>query len=250
MTDFVAVIPARFSSDRLPGKPLADIAGQPMLYWVHRQALNSGASQVIVATDDERIAAAARRFDARVEMTSPQHASGTDRIAELARRFNWSADRIVVNVQGDEPLIPSALPRQVAELLAANADASMATLATEFVDQAEFNNPNTAKVILSKDGRALYFSRAPIPHKRDGSWSRLARRHVGIYAYRVWSLLEISAAPPCALEECERLEQLRALYLGHTIVVADASEVPVHGVDTEADLVAIRKRMALHAGAT
>jgi 3-deoxy-manno-octulosonate cytidylyltransferase (CMP-KDO synthetase) len=248
MTDFIAVIPARFESSRLPGKPLADIAGQPMLYWVHRQVVASGASEVIVATDDERIAEAARGFGANVQMTSEHHASGTDRIAELARVFDWAPDRIVVNVQGDEPLIPAVLPRQVADLLAANPDASMATLATQFVDQAEFENDNTAKVILDNKNRALYFSRAPIPYRRDGGWPAIARRHVGIYAYRVDSLLEISAAPPCAIEECERLEQLRAMYLGYRIVVADALEVPVHGVDTEADLAAIRRRMARDAG--
>lgn len=244
MIDFVVVIPARYDSERLPGKPLADIEGKPMLYWVHRQALQSGAEEVIVATDDERIAAAARQFGAHVELTRPDHASGTDRIAELADRLAWDDDRIVVNVQGDEPLMPPALPAQVAELLAANAGASIATLWTPFADEAERMSPNTAKVVVDRHGMALYFSRAVIPHRRDGGAEPLAKRHVGLYAYRARSLIEIAQAPPCELEQSERLEQLRALYLGHRIVVAEACETPPHGVDTEADLVAIRARIA------
>lgn len=248
MIDFIAVIPVRHGSTRLPGKPLADIEGKPMLYWVHRQALQSGAAEVIVATDDARIAHAAESFGARVELTRSDHASGTDRIAELAERLAWDGEAIVVNVQGDEPLIPPALPVQVAELLAANPAASIATLSTPFVDEQEFASPNTAKVVVDRLGFALYFSRAPIPHRRDGGLEPMARRHVGIYAYRVRSLIEISRAPPCELEQSERLEQLRALYLGHGIVVAEAREVPVHGVDTEADLLAIRARFASRSG--
>lgn len=248
MTDFIAVIPARYDSARLPGKPLADIAGKPMIYWVHRQVLHSGAAEVIVATDDDRIARAAESFGARVELTSPAHASGTDRIAELAGRLGWADDAIVVNVQGDEPLIPPALPAQVAELLAAHPEASVATLATRFADETEFESPSTAKVVVDRRGFALYFSRAPIPHRRDGGIEPLARRHVGLYAYRAKSLLEIAHAPPCELELSERLEQLRALYLGHRIAVAEAHEVPVHGVDTEADLMAIRARIEGGAG--
>lgn len=244
MIDFVAVIPARYDSERLPGKPLADIAGKPMLYWVYRQALQSGAAEVIVATDDARIAAAAQGFGARVELTRQDHASGTDRIAELAERLAWSDDRIVVNVQGDEPLIPPALPAQVAELLAANPDASIATLWTPFADEAERQNPNTAKVVVDRHGQALYFSRAVIPYRRGGGVETLGKRHVGLYAYRARSLIEIAHAPPCELEQSERLEQLRALYLGHRIVVAEAREAPPHGVDTEADLEAIRARIA------
>lgn len=243
MTDFIAVIPARYGSERLPGKPLADIGGRPMLYWVHRQALKSGALEVIVATDDERIARAVEAFGARVELTAPEHASGTDRIAELAERLGWADDAIVVNVQGDEPSMPPALPAQVAALLAANPGASVATLATPFTDEAELKSPNTAKVVVDRDGFALYFSRLPIPHHRDAGVPPFARRHIGLYAYRKQSLLEIAQAPPCDLERAERLEQLRALYLGHRIVVAEACEVPAHGVDTEADLIAIRARI-------
>jgi 3-deoxy-manno-octulosonate cytidylyltransferase (CMP-KDO synthetase) len=237
---FVAVIPARFASSRLPGKPLLDIGGVPMLLRVYRQAEASGAERVIIATDDERIMAAAREWGVRAELTARHHESGTDRIAELASRFEWPADQIVVNVQGDEPLIPPALIVQVARLLEAHPEASVATLATEILDEAEFHSPNTAKVVVDKSGYALYFSRAPIPWLRDASESVLMRRHVGTYAYRVDKLLMIAGEKPCELELVERLEQLRALWLGHRIVVADAVERPPIGVDTEADLAAVR----------
>lgn len=244
MTSFTVVIPARYASTRLPGKALADIAGRPMIYWVHRQALASGADEVIVATDDERIAAAVETFGGRAELTGGQHVSGTDRIAELAARLGWSTQRIVVNVQGDEPLLPSKLPAQVAGLLGDRPEASIATLTTAFVSQAEFEDPNTAKVVVDAKGFALYFSRAPIPHTADGRFPAQARRHIGIYAYRVGSLRELTAAPPAPLERLERLEQLRALHLGLKIAVAEAVEVPAHGVDTPADLEAVRAIIA------
>jgi 3-deoxy-manno-octulosonate cytidylyltransferase (CMP-KDO synthetase) len=237
---FIVVIPARYASTRLPGKPLKDIVGKPMIEWVYRQALKSGASDVIVATDDERIAAACRAFEARVEMTSIEHASGTDRIAELAQRFEWDDQQIVVNVQGDEPLISPVCIAQTARLLAWRPQAAIATLVTPLESEAEFRDPNFVKVVTDKDGWALYFSRAPIPWPRDGGMPAVMR-HIGLYAYRASSLRAISDAPPCALEEAERLEQLRALWLGHRIIVGKAAEPPAPAVDTEEDLAKVRR---------
>jgi 3-deoxy-manno-octulosonate cytidylyltransferase (CMP-KDO synthetase) len=237
---FIAVIPARYASSRLPGKPLADIAGKPMIEWVYRQTASSGASEVIVATDDERIAAVARDFGARVELTSAEHPSGTDRIAELAHRLKWDDEQIVVNVQGDEPLISPLSIAQVARLLAWRPQATIATLMAPLASDAEFRDPTFAKVVTDKDGWALYFSRAPIPFPRDGGMP-LVRRHIGLYAYRAGGLKTISAAPPCALEEAEKLEQLRALWLGLKIIVADAVEMPSPAVDTPEDLDKIRR---------
>ena len=236
---FSVVIPARYASTRLPGKPLKDIAGKPMIEWVYRQSISSGASRVIVATDDERIAAACRAFGALVEMTSTEHASGTDRIAELARRFAWADDQIVVNVQGDEPLISPLCIAQTARLLGRHPRAAIATLVTPLESEAEFRDPKFAKVVTDKDGWALYFSRAPIPWPRDGGMPPVLR-HIGLYAYRAGGLRAISAAPPCALEEVEKLEQLRALWLGHRIIVEQAAEPPAPAVDTEEDLAQVR----------
>jgi 3-deoxy-manno-octulosonate cytidylyltransferase (CMP-KDO synthetase) len=238
--EFYVVIPARYASSRLPGKALEDIGGVPMVLRAYRQAELSGAVEVLIATDDERIAHVARRAGARVELTSEEHDSGTDRVAEIVERLGWPEDRLVVNVQGDEPLIPPALISQVAELLADEPRASIATLATTFRDAAEFEDPNTAKVVVDKEGFAIYFSRAPIPWPRDGTRAAGSRRHVGLYAYRVAPLLEIANETPCELELIERLEQLRALWLGHRVVVADAVERPPPGVDTPADLAAVR----------
>jgi 3-deoxy-manno-octulosonate cytidylyltransferase (CMP-KDO synthetase) len=237
---FIAVIPARYASTRLPGKPLKDIAGKPMIEWVYRQTLGSGAREVIVATDDERIVTACRAFGADVELTSTEHPSGTDRIAELARRFEWNDEQIVVNVQGDEPLISPVSIAQVARLLAWHPDATIATLAAPLGSDAEFHDPNFVKVVTTHDGWALYFSRAPIPWPRGGGVPE-ARRHIGLYAYRAGGLKAISAAPPCALEDTEKLEQLRALWLGYKIIVADAAESPSPHVDTEEDLAQIRR---------
>jgi 3-deoxy-manno-octulosonate cytidylyltransferase (CMP-KDO synthetase) len=239
-TGFIAVIPARYASSRLPGKPLKEIAGKPMIEWVYRQTTSSGASEVIVATDDERIVAACRGFGARVELTSAEHPSGTDRIAELARRFKWDDDQIVVNVQGDEPLISPLSIAQVARLLAWRPQATIATLMAPLSSDTEFRDPNFAKVVTDKEGWALYFSRAPIPWPRDGGMP-LVRRHIGLYAYRVGGLKAIAAAAPCALEEAEKLEQLRALWLGLKIIVADAVEPPSPAVDTPDDLDKIRR---------
>ena len=239
-SEFTVVIPARYASTRLPGKPLADIGGRPMIAWVHERARASGAAEVIVATDDARVAQAARAAGARVELTSGDHASGTDRIAEVAVRLGWPDEHIVVNVQGDEPLMPPVLITQVAELLASRPEAAIATLMTPIEDDDALRDPSTAKVICDRSGRALYFSRAPIPWSRDGERGEPARRHIGLYAYRVRDLKAISAEPPCALELCERLEQRRALWMGLTIVVADAEAPPGRGVDTEEDLAAVR----------
>lgn len=248
MTEFTVVIPARHASSRLPGKPLADLGGRPMIQWVHEQAVASGAARVIVATDDERIATACERFGARVEMTAAEHASGTDRIAELAHRFGWDDRAIVVNVQGDEPLLPPQLVAQAASLLDATPDAAVATLAVPLRDAEAFDDPHTAKVVADRDGFALYFSRAPIPSTADGAPVEIARRHLGIYAYRVGDLKRICAAQPCALERAERLEQLRVLWLGLRIIVADAERAPPRAVDTAEDLAWVRAHIAANFG--
>jgi 3-deoxy-manno-octulosonate cytidylyltransferase (CMP-KDO synthetase) len=237
---FRVVIPARHASTRLPGKPLARIAGEPMIRHVHRIAGRSGAREVIVATDDERIRDACAGFGAAVEMTAASHASGTDRIAEVAARRGWPGGDVVVNVQGDEPLLPPALIAQAASLLEASPAAAIATLAAPIATEAEYLDPNVVKVVARPDGMALYFSRAPVPWDRDGAASPArhhgARRHLGIYAYRVSALAALAAAPPAALELRERLEQLRALSIGLAIAVADAVDAPGPGVDTPDDL--------------
>jgi len=249
---FRIVIPARFAATRLPGKPLAPLAGLPMIQHVHRLASRSGASEVVVATDDERIRAACAAFGAAVEMTSGGHASGTDRIAELAGRHAWADESVVVNVQADEPLLPPALIDQAAALLAADRDAGIATLCAPIASLEEYLDPNVVKVAVRAGGRALYFSRAPIPWNRDGapgglgsqSQYRGAWRHIGIYAYRVGVLRRLATSAPSALERCEQLEQLRALELGVVIVIAPACETPGPGVDTAADLQRVERLMA------
>jgi 3-deoxy-manno-octulosonate cytidylyltransferase (CMP-KDO synthetase) len=242
---FVVVIPARFGSSRLPGKALALIGGRPMIAWAHERAKRSSAEEVLVATDDERIAAACETFGARVLLTRGDHASGTDRIAEVAERLGWEDDQIVVNVQGDEPLIPPTLIDQVAWLAEKHPDAAVATLVTPITAEEDSQDPSLAKVVADRNGRALYFSRAPIPWARDGG-EPPRMRHVGIYAYRVAALRELSAAGPCPLEEIESLEQLRVLWLGLKIIVADARETPSMSVDNEADLEAVRRFIMRH----
>lgn len=240
---FIAVIPARYDSLRLPGKPLAEIAGKPMVMHVYDRALASGAEQVMLATDDERIAESARRHGAEVVMTDRSHASGTDRIAEVAGTLNWPEDRIVVNVQGDEPLIPAELIAQVAGLLADNWEADVATLTTSFAAGEEPADSGFAKVVTDQRGYALYFSRAVIPHARDAQQTPALKRHVGIYAYRVAALRKVAAAGVCELEAVEKLEQLRCLWLGMRIIVADACAAPPRGVDTEEDLAVVRAQI-------
>ena len=235
---FRVVIPARFDSSRLPGKALLPLAGKPMLQWVHERARASRADEVVIATDDDRISTAARGFGAEVAMTARTHISGTDRIAEVAGTRSWADADIVVNVQGDEPLIPPAIINQVAELLAANPRADIATLASRIENAADLAEPNNVKVACDATGRALYFSRAPIPFNRDApaTLTPASLRHVGIYAYRVASLRRLASLPAARLELIEKLEQLRALENGMEIRVALAVERPLADVNTAADL--------------
>jgi 3-deoxy-manno-octulosonate cytidylyltransferase (CMP-KDO synthetase) len=242
----VVVIPARYESSRFPGKPLALIAGRPMIEHVYRRAAAARAiARVIVATDDQRIADAVEAFGGEAVMTSAAHPTGTDRLAEVASGLDCE---IVVNVQGDEPLIPPALIDQVARLIESDRAAGMATLMTPLVEPAEYTDPNVAKVVVSRDGAALYFSRSPIPASREGGVPAEARRHIGLYAYRVGCLKAVAAAPVAPAEHAERLEQLRALWLGQRIAIADAVESPARGVDTGADLEQIRRIVARRAG--
>ena len=248
-TAFTVVIPARFASSRLPGKPLQDIAGKPMIQHVWQQACKSSAQRVVVATDDMRILEACRGFGAEVLLTGTEHNSGTDRLAEVATALGLAADAIVVNVQGDEPMIPPAIIDQVAANLAAHPRAAIATLAEPIDQAAALFNPNVVKVVTDRDGLALTFSRAPLPWARDAfaaSREQLPadvpyRRHIGIYAYRAQFLHDFVAWGPCWLEDSECLEQLRALWHGVRIHVADALQAPPAGVDTPQDLERVRR---------
>lgn len=231
------VIPARYGSSRLPGKPLLEIAGRPMIAWVFERARQCTAAEVVIATDDERIARVGRELGADVQMTSAAHPSGTDRVAEVAMRRGWADDSIVVNLQGDEPAMPSELVGQVAALLQANPAASIATLSAPLAHEHELQDPNVVKVVTDLTGRALYFSRAPIPHERDrGVVVGLARRHLGLYAYRVGALRQLTAWAASPLEHTEKLEQLRALEHGLEIRVADAMGRAGPDVNTAEDL--------------
>jgi len=240
---FIVVIPARYDSVRLPGKPLAEIHARPMIAWVYERAAASGAAQTIVATDDDRIVDACEVFGARAIMTRRDHRSGTDRVAEVAEQLRWADDQIVVNVQGDEPLIPPSLITQTAALAAREPGTAIATLVTPIASEQERNNPNVVKVVTDSAGHALYFSRAPIPWPRDGGLP-VSYRHIGLYAYRVAALRALAKAGPCELEETEKLEQLRALWLGLDIAVEVAKEIPRPGVDTQADLDVVRALLA------
>jgi len=248
---FRVVIPARYASTRLPGKPLLPIAGKPMLQWVYESAVAAGAREVLIATDDERIGQAARAFGAEAVMTAATHASGTDRIAEVAGARKWGPQELVVNVQGDEPLIPSAVIAQLARQLTERRDADIGTLATPLDSLDELLDPNVVKVVTDARGIALYFSRAPIPWNRDGATGLAsqgdvagARRHRGIYAYRVAALLRFAQLPRGSLEQREKLEQLRALEHGLRIHVGEPLERPGPDVNTLADLEHIRTLFA------
>jgi len=241
---FIVVIPARYQSIRLPGKPLLDIAGRPMVLHVVDRARASGASAVYVATDDTRIQAVCEDAGVAVCMTDPQHVSGTDRISEVARQLRLADDAIVVNVQGDEPLIPPAVINQVAANLAARPDTGICTLYAPVADVAEFHNPNAVKLVTDTLGRVLYFSRAPIPWPREGLTVHTlaqAKRHVGLYAYRVRVLQQFVQWPPSPLEDTEKLEQLRAMHHGIELHAAQCCQYIPAGVDTQADLDHVRQ---------
>ncbi|WP_113625816.1 3-deoxy-manno-octulosonate cytidylyltransferase [Pectobacterium peruviense] len=246
---FTVIIPARFASSRLPGKPLADINGKPMVVHVMERALESGAQRVIVATDHPDVEVAVRQAGGEVCLTRADHNSGTERLAEVIERYGFTDDDIIVNVQGDEPLIPSVIIRQVAENLAAS-KAGMATLAVPIETSEEAFNPNAVKVVTDAEGYALYFSRATIPWDRE----RFAQsketigdhflRHIGIYAYRAGFVRRYVTWAPSQLEQIELLEQLRVLWYGEKIHVAVAKAVPSVGVDTPEDLARVRQVMA------
>jgi 3-deoxy-manno-octulosonate cytidylyltransferase (CMP-KDO synthetase) len=250
--NYYVVVPARFASSRLPGKPLADLAGQPMVERVVRRCQRSAARQVLVATDDTRVRDALRGV-VEVVMTRADHPSGTDRLQEVALRLGLDGEDIIVNVQGDEPLIPPVVIDQVAQNLAAHPECRMATLCEPIERSEDLFNPNICKVVFDVNGRALYFSRAPIPWHRDGFASDRQDlsggrwwRHIGIYAYRVGFLHDFVGWPPAPLERLESLEQLRALANGAAIHVAEAREPVPGGVDTEADLERMRRWLETH----
>jgi 3-deoxy-manno-octulosonate cytidylyltransferase (CMP-KDO synthetase) len=252
-SEFGVIIPARFASTRLPGKPLIDLGGKPMVVRVMEVAAEAGAAFAMVATDDQRIVDAVTEAGGEAILTSDEHDTGTDRLAEVARRLRLDPDLIVVNLQGDEPALPAALVRRVAETLRQDTEASLATLATPLRDRRDLFDPNVVKVVLDQAGRAHYFSRAPIPWLRAEFQAESSRasaaplpddtflRHVGLYAYRVSTLLRLSQTRPAPLELAENLEQLRALWLGMKIQVAVVSELPAPGVDTPEDAARVQK---------
>ncbi len=250
------VIPARYGATRLPGKPLIELAGKPLLQHVWERAVSAHAVEVVVATDDERIARVADGFGARVCMTDPGHASGTERIAEVIEVMGWPDDEIVVNLQGDEPLIAPGLLDQVAQDLERHEGADVATLAAHLDDPDQLFDPAVVKVVLDGKGYALYFSRAPVPWVRDAmAWTRpvereVARRHlrhIGLYAYRAGFVREYVRWPATALEAAESLEQLRVLWHGRRIHVSLAAEAPPAGVDTPEDLERVAARLLAEA---
>ncbi|MGB1199494.1 MAG: 3-deoxy-manno-octulosonate cytidylyltransferase [Thalassotalea sp.] len=242
---FVVIIPARYESSRLPGKVLADIAGKPMIQWVVEKAKSSGASKVIVATDNDKVASVVESFGGEVCRTRADHQSGTERLAEVVQQYQFSADQVIVNVQGDEPFIPAENISQVANNLASQTKARMSTLAMTIDDVEEAFNPNAVKVLCDKDGYALYFSRATIPYDRSRFLNKetiseigeFYQRHIGIYAYRAGFITDYVTWPASQLEQIESLEQLRVLWQGEKIHVAVAqTRLPVEGVDTPEDL--------------
>jgi 3-deoxy-manno-octulosonate cytidylyltransferase (CMP-KDO synthetase) len=240
---FNVVIPARYASTRLPAKPLSDIHGRPMIEWVYRAAVDSDARQVIVATDDKRIEQAVREFGGECVMTRADHQTGSDRIVEACELMGWNDDMIIVNLQGDEPLMPAANLSQVARNLA-QSGCEMATL-HKTISATQAEDPNLVKLVADQAGRALYFSRAPIPYDRDNAEIEYCG-HIGLYAYRVGFLNIYAALAPCQIEQSEKLEQLRALYYGYQIHTEVACTDPGPGVDTEDDLKYARKLLETH----
>lgn len=251
---FHVVIPARLASTRLPEKVLAPIGGYPMLYWVWKRAMESQARSVVIATDHPRIAEVMTEYGAQVVMTRADHPSGTDRLAEVVDLCAWDDDTIVVNLQGDEPMMPVANLEQVAATLEQHAEAGIATVSEPIASEADFANPDIVKVVTQSNGRALYFSRARIPFPRSGQrvspgdpdaslLTNTVRRHVGLYAYRCGFLRRFVTWPPAPIEQLESLEQLRALYFGETIQVVPAAAPVPAGVDTAADLEVVRGLM-------
>ena len=255
---FKIVIPARYASSRLPGKPLREIAGKPMIQHTWERAMQSQAEEVLIATDDQRIADAVVKFTDSVVLTSPDHASGTERLAEVVQQQQWDEQTIIVNVQGDEPLVSPKHIEQVAAALEANPQAGMATLATPLQMNTEVFDPNIVKVVLDVKGNALYFSRAAIPwdretfsNERAHTLTELPRntqfpeqgwyRHIGMYAYRAGTLKQYMTMSPCMLEQTESLEQLRILYHGIKIHVTIVHDQPGHGVDVEADIAKVEQ---------
>ncbi len=242
------VIPARYGSERLPGKPLADIHGLPMIVRVAQAVARSGARELIVATDDERVVDIVTRAGFHAMATRADHPSGSDRVMEVVTRAGWPADDVVLNVQGDEPLIPPAVLDQLADSLRGTDDFASATLCEPILSRDALENPNVVKVVRAEGGRALYFSRAAIPHRRDGLAAPAGRlpadgrwwRHIGVYAYRVWALRRFVGLPTGALENLEKLEQLRLLENGLDMLVLEACEPVPGGVDTPEDLERVR----------
>ncbi len=246
---FKVVIPARYASTRLPGKPLLDIAGKPMIAHVCQRAIEAHADEIVVATDDERVFAAVEKLAMPVVMTDPHHQSGTERIAEVARLRGWQDDEIIVNLQGDEPLIPAHYIQHVAYALAGQTQANIATLATKIIDIEEIFNPNAVKVVTDKNNYALYFSRAPIPWDREQFKQQAQNinpalpylRHIGLYAYTTFFLQQYCLWQTSPIETVECLEQLRILWHGEAILVETVAKTPPPGVDTEEDLARVRQ---------
>ena len=251
---FRIVIPARYQATRLPGKPLRDLAGKPLIQHVHERAVESGAETIIIATDDERIRAAAEGFGAMVCMTRSDHRNGTERLGEVIEKMAWPDEAVIVNLQGDEPLMPPDCLRQVAQLLEAHPDCAMATLYAEIDDPEDIFDPHVVKLVANRNDEALYFSRAAIPWWRevfnDAPQVELAdpptavKRHIGLYAYRAGFGRGYASLQASPLEQMESLEQLRALWHGYRIAVAEAVELPPAGVDTEGDLERVRRQLA------
>lgn len=251
MDNYKIVIPARYGSSRLPGKPLIELAGKPMIQHAYERALETGVDEIVIATDDPRIEAVAKAFGADVVMTDPAHENGTERIAEVARLRNWSGDTVVVNLQGDEPLIPRSLIETTASSLLEHSQAGMSSVCTALESDQDVFDPNVVKVVLDRLGFAMYFSRASIPWDRDGYRDQPGvrtdkmpvYRHIGMYGYRVSFLNEYTRMEPCPLETTECLEQLRALWYGVKIHMAVIEEAPGHGVDTPDDVARVEQAL-------